>query len=813
MITISLTNFKSILETKTYSFEKGSVVHLVGPSGSGKTTVLCGFEWGLFGRLAGVKPRSRKDLVPRVQINTEEIKIDRNGNDLEVTTCKGIVLTSDAAQGHIYKIFGDRDLWKSCSYLEQRSRNILLEGSGEDKLKILRELVYGYGIGQENDPEFYLGKIQEQIKKVQTLKKSQQAVYDSFYDEFEKDIAAHDTTNNRWETCEYEISELKSAIEETSKEYKKIAKYHHDQIRSRTVVQDLKKRLKRLPDLQKIDESFFDEERSKIMAKIDNLKEIMRNQNLAIKVQKLFPFKLESKGPSLQNLKIQQSKRIENIDGFKKLGFTIKTSSDISDLRKRLELQAQAIDLESLSEVHTYIQELGEYKQGLLTDKSNIEKKIEQLLQELKDIPSKEELICLQGNLEKTIRNFKQRKPIRCPKCDVSVYFAGTGTLDLYEDIDIDSIKEQLEEAENHLKLRSRLDTLRKKLKEIENNIIEHDEQQIPPFNEKRYIYLRSLDLPPIDIKLKKYKDKLEYLIESYVEDIDSHEISLLENGESLSKLLGDKLESYLQEPDMFKPREDTREIETSIRGLQHDLQDLSDQHSKNIKAKSEREFLELELEKASKNIDKDFDEGDLEVIETYLEDLRLIEIDYIRYEEMNSKMTKLKEYESQLASTNKKLESLETLYEKIKKLSIEPVEKTIESINYKLNEYLDKLFTEVPIKIVLSLFRQSTGSKRDSFLKIAVNMQVYHGENSYPNISALSGGEADRVSLALTLTFAEIFRSPILMLDECMASLDSDLRESCLSLIKNLSGSSTTVIDVCHESVEGYHDCIVSVK
>ena len=42
------------------------------------------------------------------------------------------------------------------------------------------------------------------------------------------------------------------------------------------------------------------------------------------------------------------------------------------------------------------------------------------------------------------------------------------------------------------------------------------------------------------------------------------------------------------------------------------------------------------------------------------------------------------------------------------------------------------------------------------------------------------------------------------------MSSLDQELKEECLTLIKSMSNKNITVIDVCHESVEGYHDIII---
>lgn len=178
----------------------------------------------------------------------------------------------------------------------------------------------------------------------------------------------------------------------------------------------------------------------------------------------------------------------------------------------------------------------------------------------------------------------------------------------------------------------------------------------------------------------------------------------------------------------------------------------------------------------------------------------------------MEERMNTLTLHETKLNDINSRLQRLETLFEMVKKISIEPIEILIETLNYHLNNYLDRMFNDNPIRVLLSLYKTSSGPKSSSFTKIAVNLQIYHGENSYPNINSLSGGESDRVSLALTLAMAKIVGTPLLFLDECMASLDSELREQCLSLIREIKCDERIVIDVCHETVEGFHDKIVKI-
>lgn len=836
MFNISITNFKNVIETKTYSFEPGAIIHLVGPSGAGKSTILWAIEWGLFGRLGGVKHRSRRDLIPHVSIETDKIHIDRNGSDLTVTIKvtgvpsggkPPVILTSDAAQGHIYKEFGDKDLWKSCSYLEQRCRNLLLEGSGEDKLRILRELVYGYGISQENDPEYYLIKIQEKLKKTLSDKKTYQAIYDSFYHEMEKEIEKYSKINNKWEDYENNTEEggdiifLKEKIGVLTSDFKSLSKYHNDQLHVKKSIIDLEKRLSKIKkeesrDLGSFTDEHYNSQRENTLISIDHLTESLQNQELSLKIKEFIPFKINAN--LLQDLKIKQSNRKRILADFTSLGFKIKSKEDCDQVKQDLDLQDIAEEFVALKEINKIIEEVEDY--SIKIEQS--EKRIDELKISL-DIDGtsgtiKNDLICSQGSLKKSIQGFKSRVAMKCPCCKESVYLSGDGNnLIVYKDIDIEDIKNKLQIIESKLDIISKIEKQESLVKELKTKLKSKQGDLPSIFDKDRYNELLSVEsnIPKINTSLIKNKDNLLRLIEKYDDNFKDYkpldemkQISELENGESLSKLLGQKLKDYLNDPDSFKVTTDCN-IKDKIKELKESLRELENKKSMWMKACSEKEFLEKELEDFKKKIDENHDEKELKKMESELENLRSLEIDWIRYEEMRLKIDKLDEYEHDLRKVNSDVEILETLYEKIKKLSIEPVEKIIEVINYKLNEHLDKLFTETPIKVLLSLFRQSSGASRDSFLKISVNIQVYHGENNYPNISSLSGGEADRVSLALTLTLAEIFGSPIILLDECMASLDADLRESCLEIIKDMS---VTVIDVCHESVEGYHDMIISV-
>jgi len=60
-----------------------------------------------------------------------------------------------------------------------------------------------------------------------------------------------------------------------------------------------------------------------------------------------------------------------------------------------------------------------------------------------------------------------------------------------------------------------------------------------------------------------------------------------------------------------------------------------------------------------------------------------------------------------------------------------------------------------------------------------------------------------------MTLAFNYLKTNKLLLLDECMASLDVDNRAKCLKAIKKYA-KDKIVINICHETIEGFYDEII---
>jgi len=111
---------------------------------------------------------------------------------------------------------------------------------------------------------------------------------------------------------------------------------------------------------------------------------------------------------------------------------------------------------------------------------------------------------------------------------------------------------------------------------------------------------------------------------------------------------------------------------------------------------------------------------------------------------------------------------------------------------------------------VTLQLYKQLKTKKRT---KPSVNLKIHYRGAEYDNVNQMSGGEGDRVSLGLVLALNRVSTSPILLLDECMASLNDALRESCLQSLRDSvpqGDGGKTILCINHEDVEGNYDDVI---
>ena len=125
----------------------------------------------------------------------------------------------------------------------------------------------------------------------------------------------------------------------------------------------------------------------------------------------------------------------------------------------------------------------------------------------------------------------------------------------------------------------------------------------------------------------------------------------------------------------------------------------------------------------------------------------------------------------------------------------------TLESINALVKKYIDGFFENYNIK--LSFFVND---------KDCIDIHLEYDQANPADLSILSGGEYDRIVLAIVLAFAEFYKLPILLLDEILSSLDLHTLQYVMSHIHKCWPDNQAIIYVGHQMISGNFDHLIEL-
>jgi ABC-type transport system involved in cytochrome bd biosynthesis fused ATPase/permease subunit len=129
-----------------------------------------------------------------------------------------------------------------------------------------------------------------------------------------------------------------------------------------------------------------------------------------------------------------------------------------------------------------------------------------------------------------------------------------------------------------------------------------------------------------------------------------------------------------------------------------------------------------------------------------------------------------------------------------------------VDSINTHARIYTDAFFPDNPICIQLQAFKENKKKEVKPSINLAID---YKGLEC--DMTMLSGGEQSRVVLAYALALAEMFSTPLMLLDECTSSLDQELTSVVFDAIRtNFNGRMTLII--AHQIIQGTFDKVIQL-
>lgn len=131
-------------------------------------------------------------------------------------------------------------------------------------------------------------------------------------------------------------------------------------------------------------------------------------------------------------------------------------------------------------------------------------------------------------------------------------------------------------------------------------------------------------------------------------------------------------------------------------------------------------------------------------------------------------------------------------------------LENKVAILNYHLYDIMQKMF-DCSIKMELGLFKMVNKQ-----LKSQVNFNILYKGGQFDHITRMSGGEADRASLAFTLALNQLSSCSLMMFDESVKFLNPELKIKILEIMKEYCHCTVLLVD--HEGLEGIVDTIINV-
>ena len=813
---IRLENFLCYAD-RTFEFGSEGLTLISGPSGAGKTSILRGIFFALFGE--GSKLQAYGKTSAKVELDFGDMKIVRTKrpNRLVVND----IYEDQAGQEIINKHFGDT--FKTSGYIQQNNLTSFILKSPRDKLEMLESFMC---------KDICIGAMKKRLKAELVRRRDEVTSTSSnlrmiikLIDETEepkvvsfpvrcKVSSRSRVTNNvrvRHKNCAVRISKAE----------KKKQRVHAELVATKVLNAQLAGRTTQLKAL---------DERDRVLReKLDELS-YMGDGKLQ-KYTKLL--KAVVARQELYDLKTAYRERQSELDQMERSEKEAR-EKELLSLKKDLYLLYSKEDLrDTIADTVTSIEDFTRMRQ--------LDKDLSRLgfdPKALKEV--REEIVSMQGMLGEAQEKHRKlelaRNSYTCPVCS-NILQLCESQLTLCPDTGpMDDDPQELGNVENNIGV------LSSKLKQARRNMLEqeHASKLYQKYEAQRQELRATYEdhEGSVDESLKTLQDDLEYLRDyKATQKALSKKIKHLTTRESMSEAyhisqkkvteIGLRLERMEIES---KPGEDLeiqdrKQLMTLIdreKELLHKYNSLTETKTE---VEIERKRQELEIQTARERHEARFKKvrpRDLmekwerkyedEVValrqerQGYAVTLQKIDL-WQRYEDRRksyeSLKTRAKRLKEEEGEARQKYGSVLTLKEKILEAESLAMLQVIEIINTHARSFLDVFFPDNPISVQLQPFKTTKKS-----IKPSISVQIeYKGMEC--DLMMLSGGELSRVVLAYTLALAEMFNTPLLLLDECTASLDQDMTGIVFDGIReNFNGKLTLII--AHQVISGTFDKVV---
>jgi len=822
-------------EELTLSFPGTGIILLDGRSGIGKTTLLEAISFVLY-------DGAKNTCYPRVDRNSRKkhastwVKLtfpngfiiyrQRRPNLFWIQK-DGITLTDDAAQGYVDDMFGLSSNWLAGGYLRQGEFCAFLSMSTSDKLNFLQEISLPTQF--ESLLERVTGKIIEtngQLQEIVVQVKVYHEMYMNMYNNCPKNVRDAQCWNES--TLDHKFTKFGLEIPNSPFQVKLRIFYNEldskcltkeiqtlrdeiDQaqikiIRAEQIQKQRDQLQQQLDDIQKELDSIngdmidFPTEISRITSEIQELQEqILTAQNFERKSQ-------------LLAAKNEIQRRLDDLPD-ETSSYTLQQLNDYERIQQGPNLEYIEHVLEDIQVAKAYQIALEKYSKRKL-----IKDRLEAAEKQLAEYPNKsvnDEIDILTRKIYSL--SLRQNKLV-CPKCSGELYLDNGQLTELPEsNISNDSQnlhslhleKSKLQEQERRYQQR---DHVQNNIESLQKTLALMDEVELPEKPKMEDITIGQLNNNQIDFENKKAER-----IGLPNVDINIERRKIM-NSQERSKLLRDiaLIQKELGGIDLGDIPNDQKEfivkIEERKKYKMAELAKLNNLHTKISTTKARHEQIKGQLDNLIvEEIDKSIIEGLKEKLNLLIQEQENLRRDVTTQLQL-MQMLELFGKHKTLTDEQTKISERIGAFQKIRATLITAeyvvLDNILSNLNIIIADVLGILFNE-PITVTLRSLRQLKSNDR---IKPEINIEICYKGAEFNNLNELSGGEKSRVSLALVIAFARIGKSPFLLLDESLSSLDVITKESAITAIRRYLNNKL-IIAVNHDTTEGVYDSVLHLQ
>lgn len=821
-----LNNFRCFKEATIELPDKGTAL-IWGTSGIGKTTIFKAINFVLYGKEQKIVKHGEKKC--KVSMYFKDIIITRTKVPNHLIFKKGDDETrDDPAQHEIDKLFGKDFLLTS--YMAQKGTENFFNLSSNEKSAFLQKISL-----KDFDVEGIRKKVRELIRQ----RKDKLLINSTEYKMIKKDLDEYNVVKEPKIKIDLKGKSIEEFIEDDLKLKEKTKKIIKDK---KTELDDLKKTL----DESVLTQELLIEQKKNMEAvnkRVEEYKDVLEftdetdKLNLYNKVlihyslSRNFKTAKEEYDKMLEDEKEKNKKDILNTKN--EIQSIVILSKELISSLNKAKLVYDKCKCKSVKDIEDKLEEISiedveyeieEYSKLLLENSDKISKyqvEYESVKKSISDISS----------------GFK--KAHKCPKCKTSVYMDGDSLKELKDDPE--AMKERLNVFnEKKLKLESDIGSVNKTIKKINEKIL-LSKMKLKEEKELQIQLQGFLEVLKDDM-LNEYTDKLDKIKGILDQDnINKYKLKTLE--EKLTGLEMNVVPSYLKKKkemvldlkkkcdalseEFMSTNEDVEEEEEWYVEEVDRIKNIQKIHEERLKIYTSLLKDKNKGEEKLQNMMNKIENVCIENIKTRIDELKET---IIKKEETEDKLklreVKLTKYKDDLKIYNKSLEvkrrmednkheedillralsTSELLLKKINDAEAYSLQYTIDTINTNLEEFVSHFFDN-NISVRLDSFKEGKDGDKKSSIEVIV-----HQEGEQIPIDTLSGGEFDRLALALFLSFNKTCKSDIIMLDECLASLHSELVEDIVEMIKTKMGDKL-VLFTLHQANTGIFDTVINVK